>query len=123
MYQRVGGDEFFERLTTAFYAAVRTDPVLAPLYPGGEEAFEDARRHLQAFLIQFWGGPAAYSAQRGSPRLRMRHAPFAIGAPERDAWAGHMVAAVRAEGLSPMDEAQMVGYFESAATAMVNRPG
>ena len=32
------------------------------------------------FLAQYWGGPPDYSAEKGHPRLRMRHAPFAIGA-------------------------------------------
>ena len=41
-------------------------------------------------------GPASYSAERGHPRLRMRHAPFAIGGPERDAWYRHMATAVKA---------------------------
>ena len=120
MYERVGGDAFFETLTHRFYDAVATDADLAPLYPGDPEAFEAARRHLCAFLIQFWGGPGTYSEQRGHPRLRMRHHPFAIGPAERDAWVRHMTAAVRAAGLSGLDEVQMLTYFESAATAMIN---
>jgi hemoglobin len=120
MYQRVGGDAFFETLTRRFYEGVRTDPDLAPLYPQDPDAFEVARRHLQAFLIQFWGGPGTYSEERGHPRLRMRHLPFVIGAAERDAWVRHMTAAVRAAGLGGLDETQMLSYFESAATQRVN---
>ncbi len=120
MYERVGGDEFFDRLTRRFYDAVATDPVLRPLYPDDADALEQSRRHLCGFLVQFWGGPRTYSDERGHPRLRMRHAPFAVGTAERDAWMRHMAAAVRAGGLGPMDETQMLGYFESAATAMIN---
>jgi hemoglobin len=120
MYERVGGDAFFEALTRRFYAGVRTDPVLAPLYPADEAEFEAARAHLQGFLIQFWGGPTTYSDQRGHPRLRMRHAPFAVGVAERDAWVRLMLAAVHEAGLGPMEESQMVTYFESAATHMIN---
>lgn len=32
------------------------------------------------------GRSPAYSDERGHPRLRRRHLPFAIGAAERDAW-------------------------------------
>ena len=46
------------------------------------------------FLIQYWGGPTTYSQQRGHPRLRMRHAPFAIDAAARDAWLARMRAAL-----------------------------
>jgi hemoglobin len=120
MYDRVGGEAFFETLTRRFYAGVAGDPVLVPLYPSDPDAFEQARVHLQAFLVQFWGGPGTYSEQRGHPRLRMRHAPFVVGEKERDAWLRHMVAAVRAAGLKGLDEAQMLTYFESAATHMIN---
>lgn len=123
MYERVGGTPFFEDLTRRFYGAVRSDPVLAPLYPTDEAAFEQAREHLCGFLVQYWGGPASYSEARGHPRLRMRHAPFTIGPAERDAWLRHMLDAVRSSGLSPLDEAQMATYFEASATHMVNAAG
>jgi hemoglobin len=123
MYDRVGGDEFFDALTRRFYAGVAEDPVLQPLYPADADEFEAARRHLQGFLIQYWGGPATYSEERGHPRLRMRHAPFVIGEAERDAWLRHMTAAVRASGLRPLDEAQMLTYFEASAAHMVNAAG
>lgn len=121
MYERVGGEAFFEALTRRFYDAVATDPVLRAVYPADDaDAFERARRHLSLFLVQFWGGPSVYSQQRGHPRLRMRHLPFTIGQAERDAWVRHMSEAVRAAGLGPMEETQMLSYFESAATAMIN---
>lgn len=123
LYERVGGDAFFEALTRRFYTAVRADPVLAPLYPADEAAFEAARGHLQGFLVQFWGGPATYSEQRGHPRLRMRHAPFVIGPAERDAWVRHMTDAVAASDAGVMERTQLASYFESAATHMINAPG
>ncbi|MBO0693885.1 MAG: globin, partial [Acidimicrobiaceae bacterium] len=83
MFDRVGGAPFFEELTQRFYRGVATDPTLRKLYPTDPAAFEASRRNLRDFLIQYWGGPTTYSDQRGHPRLRMRHAPFAIGAPER----------------------------------------
>ena len=122
-YDRVGGQPFFEELTTRFYTAVADDPVLRPLYPEDAEEFEAARLHLELFLIQYWGGPAAYNAQRGHPRLRMRHAPFPIGPAERDAWVRHMTDAVRAAGLAPLEEVQLIGYLTTSADHMVNRPG
>ncbi|MHB1533233.1 MAG: globin domain-containing protein [Acidimicrobiales bacterium] len=121
MYERAGREDFFESLTQRFYAAVAEDPLLSRLYPDDPRAFEDARRHLRDFLVQFWGGPATYSEERGHPSLRMRHLPFDIGQAERDAWVAHMTAAVRAGGLGPLDEQQMLSYFASAATQLINR--
>jgi len=122
MYERVGGDEFFDELTRRFYAAVADDLVLRPLYPEDEAGLELARVHLRDFLIQYWGGPDTYNQVRGAPRLRQRHVPFPIGPDERDAWLRHMTDAVHAASMRPLDEAQMVGYFNSAAAALTNRP-
>jgi hemoglobin len=68
MYDRVGGVPFFETLTTHFYRGVATDPVLRPLYPEDDAAFEASRRWLRDFLVQYWGGPTTYSDERGHPR-------------------------------------------------------
>jgi hemoglobin len=121
MYDRAGGDAFFDALTRRFYDAVEADPVLRPLYPEDLEGFEASRRHLRDFLIQFWGGPSTYSDERGHPRLRMRHAHIVIGQTERDAWVHHMTDAVRAGGLGPLDEQQMLTYFSGAATQLINQ--
>jgi hemoglobin len=117
LYERVGGEQFFSALVERFYAGVADDPVLRPLYP---RDLAEPREHLRLFLIQYWGGPATYSEQRGHPRLRMRHAPFAIGLAERDAWLTHMLAAVRAGGLPPEDEEELASYFRTTATQLIN---
>lgn len=122
LYGRVGGRPFFEALTRRFYEAVADDPVLRPLYPEDDEGLEAARLHLELFLVQYWGGPADYNELRGHPRLRMRHAPFTIGPAERDAWVAHMTDAVKAAGLSPLDEVQLLGYLSSSATHLINHP-
>jgi hemoglobin len=122
MYERAGGDAFFETLTARFYAAVATDPVLRPLYPADSTRFEAARQHLQLFLIQHWGGPPVYRSERGEARLDRRHRRFRIGPAERDAWLAHMTDAVRAGGLRPLDESQMLSFFQATAGHLVNQP-
>ena len=122
LFQRVGGRPYFRALTERFYAAVAGDPVLLVLYPDDPEAFEAARLHLELFLIQYWGGPGDYNAQRGNPRLRMRHAPFVIGPDQRDAWLRHMVAAVEADPIPALEQLRLIGYFTTAADHLVNQP-
>jgi hemoglobin len=117
-YQAVGGAPTFHRLVAAFYAGVADDPVLRPLYP--ESDLRAAEERLRLFLEQYWGGPSTYSDLRGHPRLRMRHAPFQIGATERDAWLRHMRAAVDSLDL-PQDLSRTLWeYLERAAYFMVN---
>jgi hemoglobin len=122
MFDRVGGVDFFESLTLRFYESVAADPVLRPLYPEDPEGFEAARVHLRMFLVQYWGGPRLYESTRGAPQLRGRHARFAIGQAERDAWVEHMTAAVKAGGLNPLEESQMLSYLSAAASHLVNTP-
>jgi hemoglobin len=119
LYHRAGGTPFFEALVGRFYDGVADDPILRPVYPEADLA--GARHRLTLFLIQYWGGPTTYDQERGHPRLRMRHAPFGIGAVERDRWLIHMRAAV-AELAPPADvAAELERYFATAAEAMRNR--
>src|ERR671916_1801481 len=118
-YDEIGGHETFVALVRRFYAGVATDPPLRALYP--EEDLEPAEERLRMFLEQYWGGPTTYSDQRGHPRLRMRHAPFAIGPAERNAWLTHMRDAVDSLELPPEQDATLWRYLESAAQSMQNR--
>jgi hemoglobin len=120
VYDAVGGMPFFDALTERFYEGVAADPVLRAVYPTPDD-LEPARRHLALFLAQYWGGPNDYDAERGHPRLRMRHDPFAIGAEERDRWLFHMQAALDATEAPAEIRREMTAYFRMAAEAMRNR--
>ena len=96
-YDAVGGYATFEKLVHRFYQGVAGDPPLRALYP--EEDLGPAEERFRMFLIQYWGGPTTYSDQRGHPRLRMRHAPFAVTPVQRDRWLTHMRDAI--DSLAP----------------------
>jgi hemoglobin len=118
-FARWGGEAFFTALIDRFYAGVVVDPLLRPLYP---DDLTESKAHLALFLMQYWGGPRYYSEQRGHPRLRMRHAPFVIGAAQADAWMHHMTDAVHGAGLDAADEAELLDYFAMAARNLINAP-
>ena len=118
LYDAVGGMPYFERLVALFYEGVAGDPILRPLYP---DDLEHPIHHLTLFLAQYWGGPTTYDAERGHPRLRMRHAPFAVGPVERDRWLFHMRSAVDATAPPEPARGALLEYFEMAAEAMRNR--
>ena len=119
VWSQVGGTETFERIAEAFYRGVREDEVLAPMYP--QDDWEGATWRIRAFLEQYWGGPTAYSEQRGHPRLRMRHAPFPVTPDAKERWLKHMHAALDEVALPPMHDAAFRDYIERAALALVNR--
>lgn len=118
-YEAVGGEPTFRKIVARFYEEVRDDNVLRALYP--EEDLGPAQERLTLFLMQYWGGPQTYSAERGHPRLRMRHAPFAIGAAEREAWLRAMRVGVDEAGLEEAHRAQLWEYLEGTAQFLVNR--
>jgi len=120
-YARVGGEPTFRKLVHRFYQGVAGDPLLRPLYP--EEDLGPAEERLTLFLIQYWGGPTTYSDTRGHPRLRMRHAPFAVGVAARDAWLRHMRAALDAVALPAEYDDLLWQYFTRAAESLRNTPG
>jgi hemoglobin len=117
LFQAVGGLETFVRLVDAFYRRVETDPLLRPMYPAD---LTESHEHLALFLAQYFGGPCTYSAQRGHPRLRMRHVPFTIDAAARDAWLTHMRAAVEETAIPEPARGAMLAYFEQTASFLVN---
>lgn len=118
LYERAGGTAFFTELISRFYAGVAEDAPLRALYPEAELA--GATHRLTLFCIQYWGGPRTYEVERGHPRLRMRHAPFAIDRDMRDRWVTHMRAAI-AEAAPPPDvAAELDAYFVRAAESMRN---
>jgi hemoglobin len=121
LFEQVGGMPFFEQLVDRFYDGVAADPVLLPLYPDQDD-LAGARRRLTLFLVQYWGGPTTYLDERGHPRLRARHFPFAIGALERDRWLVHMRSAIDASDATPDARARLHEYMTMAADAMRNQP-
>lgn len=118
MYDIIGGPDAFATLARVFYQGIAADEVLRPMYP--EADLGPAEERLRMFLEQYWGGPTTYSEQRGHPRLRMRHQPFAITPDARDRWLRAMRRAVDALDLPPLVDAELWDYLDRAAHAMVN---
>lgn len=118
LFEQVGEDGF-TRLVAGFYRRVREDPVLAPLYPPDD--WEGAEERLRDFLVGRFGGPQRYVERRGHPRLRMRHAPFAVDALARDHWLAAMEASLAESDLGEPATEFLRGFFAQVATFLQNR--
>jgi hemoglobin len=118
VYERIG-EEGFTRLVRAFYAQVPGDDILGPMYPAHDLA--GAEERLRDFLVGRFGGPPRYVEQRGHPRLRMRHMPFAIDQPARDRWMELMNHAIDAAHLPPDVVPLLREFLGQVATFMINR--
>ena len=117
-YDEIGGMETITAIVHRFYEGVAGDEVLRPLYP--EEDLGPAEERFRLFLAQYWGGPTTYSDERGHPRLRMRHAPFAVTPNAKDHWLRHFRAGLDSVALTPKQDAQFWDYVTHAAQFMVN---
>lgn len=113
------GEEGFARLAAAFYRKVPNDEILSPMYPA--EDLPGAEERLRDFLVGRFGGPPRYIEQRGHPRLRMRHMPFAIDQKARDRWMHLMTNSVAEAGLPEDAAAVLLDFFGAMATFMINR--
>ena len=113
------GEEGFARLIAAFYRQVPGDDILGPMYPPDDLA--GAEQRLRDFLVGRCGGPQRYIEQRGHPRLRARHSPFAIDGAARQRWLELMDRALRETALPADVDAQLREFFDAVATMMVNR--
>jgi hemoglobin len=117
-YDEIGGMPTITKIVDRFYEGVANDPLLRPMYP--EEDLGPAKERLTLFLGQYWGGPTTYSENRGHPRLRMRHAPFAVTPAARDAWLRHFREGLDAADLTPDQQQRFWEYATFAAQSMVN---
>jgi hemoglobin len=119
------GEGGFDRLVAAFYTRAMADDILGPMYRAAlstsGETVEHARERLRDFLIFRFGGVQKYVEQRGHPRLRMRHMPFAIDWRGAERWIALMNAAMDEAGVSTEARTVLEPYFRQTALFMVNR--
>lgn len=113
------GEDRLRALVAAFYARVREDDLLGPMYPEADMAGAEAR--LAAFVVQRCGGPPEYERMRGHPRLRMRHARFAIDRRARDRWMACMDGAFEGLGIEGPGAAQLRDFLDGVASFLINR--
>jgi len=85
-YEQLGGADAVHRLVKRFYALMHELPEaqhIRHMHPDDMARSEDS---LFKFLSGWFGGPPLFMEERGHPRLRMRHAAFAITPQARDEW-------------------------------------
>src|SRR5450830_56285 len=120
-YEQLGGLARVQTLVDAFYAQMDQRPeaqVIRAMHPAD---LGPVKAVLVSYLCEWLGGPHDYSAQRGHPRLRMRHQPFAIGDAERDAWLNCMQAALLATEVPAGLRHALMQAFSKTADHLRNR--
>ena len=119
-FAQLGGDAAVVSLVDAFYRHMDARQDCSVIRAMHAPDLASTKAVLVKYLCEWLGGPQVYSAERGHPRLRMRHAAFAIGESERDAWLACMDAALTDIGATATLHATLMASFFKTADWMRN---
>jgi hemoglobin len=125
LYTWWGGSEAIERLIGLFYARVREDPLLAPVFANMSP---DHVAHVSAFIAEVFGGPKQYSTQLGGHANMIRHhLGRHLREEQRKRWVGLLLECADEIGTpsDPEFRSALVGYLEwGSRLAVINsQPG
>ena len=123
VYTRLGGEQAIHALVGRFYELMDTLPEAWGLRSLHPESLAGSADKLFKYLSGWFGGPPRYINERGHPRLRMRHAPYAIGTTERDEWMLCMRQALAEQVHDPVLYASVLRAFSDMADHMINTDG
>jgi len=70
LYDWIGGISVLEALTQAFYARVKQDDLIGPVFAKMDD---EHPKHVAAFIGEVFGGPKSYSEQYGGHPEMIRH--------------------------------------------------
>ena len=120
VYEAIGGEAAFLRLTDAFYDRVAADPTLRPLFPAD---LGPGKRRLALFLVESLGGPPLWSRERRFRDLLLAHHLRHFTEDERDVWVNHMLAAIDAVGIAGAARSALREFvLDNADLALSHRP-
>jgi hemoglobin len=121
VYDRLGGEAAVRALVERFYALMDQLPQAQAVRRLHPPSLAHSADSLFKFLSGWFGGPPLYIRERGHPRLRMRHMPFAIGRVERDQWLLCMCQALNEQVADVQLRAAVEQAFVGMADHMINR--
>jgi hemoglobin len=120
VYARLGGADAVRTLVDRFYALMDELPEAHAVRQLHPESLAGSADSLFKFLSGWFGGPPLYIRERGHPRLRMRHAAYAIGTVQRDEWLLCMGQALDEQVTDAALRARVVRAFTDMADHMIN---
>ena len=112
LYEWAGGAQAFERLTEVFYAKVREDALLEPVFRGMDEHHP---QHVALWLAEVFGGPSRYTEERGGyPHMLAKHRDRGLAEEQRRRWVSLLCDAADDVGLpaDPEFRSAFVAYIE-----------
>lgn len=122
-YVALGGEAGVQRLVHRFYELMDELPEAYTVRQMHPESLAGSAESLFEFLSGWFGGPALYVAKKGHPRLRMRHAPYAVGPVVRDEWMLCMTQALTEQVPDVAFRDTLIETFAQMANHLINTDG
>lgn len=122
-YVALGGEAGVQRLVHRFYKLMDELPEAYTVRQMHPESLAGSAESLFEFLSGWFGGPALYVAKKGHPRLRMRHAPYAVGPVVRDEWMLCMTQALTEQVTDTAFRNTLIETFAQMANHLINTDG
>jgi hemoglobin len=112
LYEWIGGAPAPEKLTAAFYAKVKVDPLIAPIF---QHMDAQHPHYVAQFLGEVFGGPADYSRERGGHRhMLSQHFARHLTDRQRRRWVNLLIDAADEIGApaDPEFRSAFIAYIE-----------
>jgi hemoglobin len=119
-YEALGGAPALRRLVNRFYELMDELPEAYAVRQIHPESLAGSAESLFEFLSGWFGGPSLYIARKGHPRLRMRHAPYAVSPGLRDEWMLCMTQALTEQVADAQLRDGLIHTFAQMADHLVN---
>ncbi|MDD2880664.1 MAG: group II truncated hemoglobin [Rhodoferax sp.] len=119
-YEVLGGEAGIKRLVHRFYELMDELPEAYGVRQMHPATLDGSGQSLFEFLSGWLGGPPLYMEKKGHPRLRMRHAPYAVSQTMRDEWMLCMTQAITEQVPDAAFQSWLIGTFTQMADHMVN---
>jgi hemoglobin len=122
-YDLLGGEGGILKLVHRFYELMDELPEAYNVRQLHPESLAGSATSLFEYLSGWFGGPALYIAKKGHPRLRMRHAPYAVDLVVRDEWMLCMTQALTEQVADIALRDQLIHTFAQMANHLINTDG
>jgi len=119
-FSSIGGEAGVRKLVDRFYDLMDSETEAETIRAMHPASLDGSRQKLYEFLCGFLGGPPLYIEKHGHPRLRMRHAGFAIDESARDNWLACMSQALEEQVEDKIMLMQLKSSFYRTADHLIN---
>ena len=119
-YERIGGEAGVRKLVHRFYELMDELPEAYQVRKLHPDSLAGSEQNLFEYLSGWFGGPTMYTDKKGHPRMRQRHAPYAVTLEAKDEWMLCMKQSLAETVADEPFRTQLQANFQALADHMVN---